>query len=130
MSINRDGCTTGNRRVTLDCDKGRALGCDSFCCSLIVRLRDGEQDPTDSSGKRKSCIDKDPETGRCIHQEPASGLCRIWDRRPLVCREYDCNRDRSLQIVLRRGFRSLMQLILAEHDERETKRRVPYIRRG
>lgn len=123
MNDDTSKCVPG---VFLDCDRGRAMGCASFCCALIVRLAEGERDPTVPYNELKHCIDKDPETGRCIHQDPGSGTCRIWEQRPQVCRAYDCNQDVCLQTVLRMGFRSLMQLVLAEHDEGSTRRRVPY----
>ena len=104
------------RTVILDCDQGRALGCQSFCCSLIVRLRDGERDPTALDDSRKSCVDKNVDTGRCIHQDPNTGRCGIWNDRPQVCREYDCNTDDSLQIVLQHGFTSIMQLATTAYE--------------
>lgn len=119
--------SAGRREVIVDCDKGREMGCRSFCCALIVRLEDDERDPTRPHDPRKHCIDKDPETGRCIHQEPETGRCRIWDQRPRVCRQYDCNTDENLQIVLRNGFKSLIQLVTAEVDDKAPKCRIPYV---
>lgn len=115
------------RPIVLNCDQGRAMGCASFCCSLIVRLDDDERDPTMPENSLKHCVDKDPETGRCIHQNLSNGLCRIWERRPRICREYDCNKDDCLQLVLRDGFRSLMKLVLTENDKCGKQRCVPYV---
>lgn len=122
MSMPDDGC------VIVDCDKGRELGCRSFCCTLIVRLGPGERDPGDPGNAAKHCVDKDPSTGRCVHQDPA-GRCTVWAARPAICRAYDCNDDPSLQVVLRRGFRSLIDLVTAPPLGAVTKIRVPYLRR-
>jgi uncharacterized protein len=98
----------------LDCSQGLRLGCSAFCCRLIVRL--GPRDPPsyDAQGRRKSCVDKDPQTGLCVHFDPDTQRCKVWDRRPWVCRTYDCNHDPLLQVVLRDGFVSLRRLITAK----------------
>ena len=114
--------------VVLDCDQGRVMGCQSFCCALIVRLRDGERDPTVPDDSRKSCVDKSLDTGRCIHQDLDSGRCRIWSERPQTCKEYDCNLDNNLQAVLQFGFRSIMQIATATCGD-APKRFVPYVER-
>lgn len=98
----------------MNCDRGRELGCASFCCALIVRLRNGEVDPGQPHNTKKHCLDKDPVSGRCVYQHPGTGRCTVWARRPAACREYDCNPDPKLQIVLRDGFTSLMRLVLSE----------------
>lgn len=101
----------------LDCNEGRRLGCATFCCSLIVRLRAGEQDPGNRPRQGKSCVDKDPDTGHCIYLDPSSGYCSVYDRRPAICREYDCRTDPLLQTVLENGFHSLTQLVKPSGSE-------------
>lgn len=98
---------------------------------MIVRLRPGERDPTAPDADNKSCLDKDPATGRCVHQDQNTGWCSIWADRPAVCREYDCNKDPMLQTVLRVGFKSLMQAAVdtAENPETGTPAtQVPYVK--
>jgi uncharacterized protein len=95
----------------LDCDRGRRLGCATFCCSLIVRLEPGERDPTMPDAFRKSCIDKDPDTGVCIHLDEDHRCCGIYADRPRLCQRYDCRTDPLLPVVLEHGFQSLMQLV-------------------
>lgn len=112
--------------VVLDCEQGRRMGCRNFCCALIVRLEPGETDPTDPANLSKSCIDKNPSSGRCKHQDSANGRCDIWEQRPKICRSYDCNHDGNLQIVLRAGFSSLTQLMTARPPS-GAKLKVPYI---
>ena len=113
--------------IVVDCERGRLMGCRTFCCSLIVRLQEGERDPTQPQNERKHCIDKDPVSGRCVHQEEATDNCSIWTQRPLACRAYDCNQDWKLQVVLERGFTSVMKLVEAEPTPGGERRTVPYV---
>lgn len=107
----------------VDCDAGRRLGCATFCCRLIVRLAPDEPHPTGE--RRGNCIDKDPVTGLCVHLERGTQRCGIWDKRPRICRAYDCNHDPSLQVVLREGYRSLTQLAFSDAPPKSEWRRVP-----
>ncbi len=106
----------------LDCDEGRRLGCATFCCRLIVRLT-AEERGTIAGRPSGSCLDKGPD-GLCEHLDRATHRCRIWQRRPEVCRSYDCNDDPLLAVVLRDGFSTLTRLVRAPRDGR-TGRRVP-----
>lgn len=103
-------CTEDVDRSCVDCDKGRELGCHSFCCRLLVRLDPEEREPGQDGLPPKGYVDKD-ENGNCIHHDLENGLCRIWERRPRVCRQYECNTDPLLQVVVRHGFKSLGQLM-------------------
>lgn len=97
----------------VDCEEGRRQGCATFCCHLIVRY--GPDDPPvyDADGNLKSCVDKDPASGRCVSLDPQTHRCLIWDSRPSVCRGYDCRHDPLLPVVLRDGFVSLVRLVTA-----------------
>lgn len=94
----------------IDCDAGRRLGCATFCCRLLVRVQPGDDVPGHAG---RSCVDKDPATGRCVFQDPHDSRCTIWPRRPRVCAAYECNSDPLLQVVLRDGFVSLTRLVKA-----------------
>lgn len=100
-------------RSDVDCEAGRRLGCHTFCCRLLVRLDPDEREPGDGVTPPKGFVDKDPDTGLCLHFDAQTNLCRIWERRPRVCREYSCNPDPLLQVVLQRGFQSLAALLRA-----------------
>lgn len=102
-----------DREVHVDCDEGRRLGCGTFCCSLIVRYAPDEV-VVDAAGQRKACVDKDKTTGACVHLDREHFGCAIWEERPRVCRQYDCNDDPLLQVVLRDGFRSLVSAARAD----------------
>ena len=98
----------GIEHAPVDCDAGRALGCATFCCRLLVRLQPGERDPSQPDNPNKRFVDKDPKTGLCVNLDPDTQLCRTWDRVPQWCAEYDCNGDHRLQSVLHHGFRSIV----------------------
>lgn len=94
----------------LDCEEGRRRGCSTFCCRLIVRLEKGERDPGQPENAAKHCVDKDPD-GLCTYLDRENHRCSVWEKRPNICRAYDCNEDPLLQIVLRDGYYSLIQLV-------------------
>ncbi|GMR21314.1 MAG: hypothetical protein BMS9Abin36_1914 [Gammaproteobacteria bacterium] len=97
-------------RSDVDCDAGRYAGCGSYCCRLLVRLDPDEQVPNEIEGlPPKGYVDKD-EKGYCVNFNRKTHHCNIWATRPRVCREYSCNPDPLLQIALREGFVSVVQL--------------------
>jgi len=109
--------------ANVDCDAGRRQGCRTFCCRLLVRLA-----PDERSDDGKGFVDKDAD-GLCVHLDRDSYLCRIWAQRPKVCREYDCNSDDLLQVALRQGFRTIVDLAQAAtrmYLPREQYLRVPH----
>jgi len=69
-----------------------------------------EMEPTTDGSLARGYVQKD-KNGNCIHHDLENSLCRIWERRPRVCREYECNSDPLLQFVVKHGFTSLKQLI-------------------
>lgn len=93
----------------IDCDMGRRLGCNTFCCRLLVRYYEDERPPSVDGSTPKGCVDKAPD-GLCIHLDRATQRCGVWDKRPRVCREYDCNTDYLLQVAVRMGVKNIVQL--------------------
>jgi hypothetical protein len=93
----------------IDCERGRRLGCRTFCCRLLVRYDPDERPPSPDGSTPKGCVDKAPD-GLCIHLDRATERCGIWESRPRVCREYDCNSDYLLQVAVRRGVTNIVQL--------------------
>lgn len=85
----------------VDCDAGREMGCQTFCCRLLVRLKPHEMVPNEEGLAPKGFVDK-TEDGYCVHMDRETNRCGIWQTRPEICREYDCNGDEVLQVVLRR----------------------------
>lgn len=93
----------------IDCEIGRQLGCNTFCCRLIVRYYEDERPPSVDGSTPKSCVDKAPD-GLCVHLDRGTQRCTTWETRPRVCREYDCNSDYLLQVALRVGVNNIVQL--------------------
>jgi hypothetical protein len=93
----------------IDCDAGRRLGCNTFCCRLVVRYAEDERPPSPDGTTAKGCVDKAPD-GLCVHIDRITHRCGIWDKRPRICREYDCNTDYLLQIAVRVGVTNIVQL--------------------
>ena len=93
----------------IDCEAGRRLGCCTFCCRLLVRLAEDEREPSVNGSVPKGFVDKAPD-GLCIHLDRVTHRCGIWEKRPRVCREYDCNHDYLLQAAIRLGVTNIVQL--------------------
>ena len=93
----------------IDCDEGRRLGCRTFCCRLLVRLDEHEREPAVDGAIAKGFVDKAAD-GLCVHIDRNTFRCGIWDKRPRVCREYDCNHDYLLQAAIRLGVKNIVQL--------------------
>lgn len=118
-----------NKTVLVDCDAGRRMGCDTFCCRLLVRLKPHEMEPSDGHTAAKGFVDKD-ETGLCVHLNRDTWGCDIWETRPETCRAYDCNSDFLLQVVLREGFTNIADVALKAaraYIPKETYIRIPCI---
>ena len=115
----------------LDCDAGRKLGCKSFCCRLLVRLEEYERNEVDPATNRvKGYVDK-KENGTCVHQDEQNGLCLNWENRPKICREYDCNFDKLLQVVFKSSSQRIsdwMKESVTVCVAKEKREFVPYIK--
>lgn len=113
----------------VDCEEGRRMGCATFCCRMMVRLQPDEMEKGDSTTPAKGFVDKDPE-GYCIHIDRKTGHCENWKNRPKVCREYECNSDFMLQVVIREGFKNIADLArkaINAYIPKESYRFVPTI---
>lgn len=120
-SSNDDSKQHDDSAAVVDCAAGRELGCSTFCCRLIVRLNEHERKQFNGAGT----VEKS-EDGLCQYLDRDSFLCAIWEKRPSVCREYTCNDDQLLQIVLREGFRDLKTLATSKlFIPTETYIRIP-----
>lgn len=120
------GCT---KTRLVDCDAGRRMGCATFCCRMMVRLQPDEMEKGDGITPPKGFVDKDPE-GYCVHIDRETGRCNNWGKRPRVCREYECNSDFMLQVVLRNGFTNIAELArqaINAYIPKESYRYVPTI---
>jgi hypothetical protein len=96
---------------------------------LLIRLTDEEAARFFPDEPKRRFLDKG-EDGYCCFLDRKTRRCRTWPTRPQVCREYDCNEDSLLQVAIRSGFTSLVDLVLKDRDQSiptETYRLVDYI---
>ncbi|MDH5424919.1 MAG: YkgJ family cysteine cluster protein [Gammaproteobacteria bacterium] len=100
-------------RSDVDCNKGREIGCQTYCCRLLIRLEPEERIPQKNGLPSPSFVEKN-ESGYCIHLDRENNLCDIWHTRPKVCRQYSCNTDPLLQIALREPVTSMVALVKRE----------------
>ena len=97
--------------VLVDCEAGRRMGCDTLCCRLMVGLSaDDIAAGLEPQSEISGLLKQDPD-GFCHYLDRATMRCSVWDKRPLLCRLYNCNNDPKLQAVLREGFKSFTQAI-------------------
>lgn len=96
--------------VNVDCSKGRKIGCQTFCCRLLVRLDPDERKADNGNEMAHDFVEKSPD-GYCVNLDRETHLCRIWEERPRVCRGYDCNSDFLLQVAVRNPFKNIAELV-------------------
>ncbi|MBN2361249.1 MAG: YkgJ family cysteine cluster protein [Deltaproteobacteria bacterium] len=97
--------------VLVDCAAGQRMGCELLCCRLFVPLSLEEMAAGLQTQSPLSNLLRQEPDGFCCYLDRATRRCTIWQRRPLVCRRYNCNDDPKLQVVLREGFTSFGRLI-------------------
>lgn len=102
-------------RNDVDCCKGREMGCDTYCCRLLIRLEEDER-PLSVAGEVVPGFVEKADDGFCIHLDRDNYMCAIWHNRPRVCREYSCNRDPLLQVALREPYSSMVDLVKKEQN--------------
>jgi len=115
------------KTVFVDCDAGRRLGCRTYCCRLLVRLKPREMGEGQDGLPPKGYVDKDSE-GMCVHMDTDTWKCKIWEERPQTCREYDCNNDFLLQVAMREEFASIVDLVekaSTAYIPKETYSKIP-----
>lgn len=115
------------KTVYVDCEAGRRMGCQTFCCRLLVKLKPHEMAESVDGLPAKGYVSKNAQ-GLCIHMDSQTWLCKIWESRPETCREYSCNNDFMLQVAVREGFTNIADLARkasVSYIPRETYVQVP-----
>ncbi len=82
--------------VEIDCENRLAL-CRGACCrlSFALTVQDLEEGQVKWDLGRPYMIRHD-EDGYCHHVERESKRCGIYGKRPVVCRAYDCRKDKRI----------------------------------
>ena len=96
--------------VGVDCEAGRKMSCQTFCCRLLVRLDPVERVDGHDGAASNRFVEKSAD-GYCVNLDRKTHLCSIWAERSRVCRGYDCNSDFLLQVAVRRKFKNIAELV-------------------
>jgi Fe-S-cluster containining protein len=82
--------------VEIDCESRMAL-CRGACCrlSFALTVQDLEEGRVKWDLGRPYMIRHD-EDGYCHHVERTSKRCQVYANRPVVCRAYDCRKDKRI----------------------------------
>lgn len=72
--------------------------CQAKCCSYIFALTKEEIEAghIQYNKEKPFFIARDESDGKCPHLNRQTWQCKIWDKRPLRCRRYDCSRDEKI----------------------------------
>jgi Fe-S-cluster containining protein len=83
----------------IDCEARLPL-CGAACCSMRFALtgQDLDEGVVRWEYGQPYLIRHDNEVGRCIHQDPDDFHCGIYEKRPSVCRVYDCRHDARIWV--------------------------------
>jgi hypothetical protein len=73
--------------------------CKARCCTFAVHCsaQDLDEHVVQWDYARPYRIRK-RDDGYCVHSEPDSGRCGVYQRRPAVCRTYDCRNDKRIWV--------------------------------
>jgi len=82
--------------VQIDCDKRIPL-CRGACCRLrfALTVQDLEEGSVKWELGRPYMIRHDAD-GYCHHLERETKHCGVYEQRPIVCRAYDCRKDKRI----------------------------------
>jgi hypothetical protein len=85
--------------------------CKAACCRFSVTLspQDLDEGGLHWDYAEPYVLRRGP-SGHCVHSEPDTHRCTQYGRRPAICRQYDCRKDR-------RVWRDFERRILADSDE-------------
>ena len=95
------------------CDQDVIVDCDNcphdhICCrGLRVKL---EKDEIEQYNKQTALWDRKDTAivahvnKVCCYFDPKSRKCTIWERRPRMCRDYDCNKDKRIEEIKTRDM--------------------------
>jgi len=85
-----------HNEVRIDCEN-RVHLCRASCCRLrfALSIQDVEEGSVKWDLGHPYMIRQGPD-GYCHHFAPQTQCCGIYDRRPVVCRGYDCRQDKRI----------------------------------
>jgi hypothetical protein len=128
--------------AVVDCDNCKNHW---FCCRAVrAELDENEVDNfqhEQALRERKGVRILAQHNGRCVYLNPKTKKCTIWDKRPRVCREYDCANDARVADIIGRNLlkpldnggncRVIISIaVLEENDERKVSPMMIYSKSG
>jgi len=83
----------------IDCEARLPL-CGAACCSMRFALsaQDLDEGVVRWEYGQPYLIRHNLEVGRCVHQDPDTFRCGVYEKRPSVCRVYDCRKDARIWV--------------------------------
>lgn len=90
--------------VHIDCASYHPI-CRAGCCTLwfALSVQDLDEGIAKWSYSHPYGIAQGPD-GFCVHFDHASYRCSIYEKRPLVCRAYDCRADKRIWLDFEKGL--------------------------
>ena len=85
-------CRTSTARRSFPICKARCCTLTVYCSAQDLDERVVQWDYSQPYRIRKR------EDGYCAHSEPETRRCGIYDKRPAICRTYDCRQDKRIWI--------------------------------
>lgn len=81
----------------IDCEARLPL-CRAACCAMRFALSAQDLDEGVARWEygQPYIIRHNRDLGRCVHQDGTDYHCGIYDKRPSVCRVYDCRKDKRI----------------------------------
>jgi hypothetical protein len=84
--------------VEIDCAARLPL-CHAACCRLRVPLtRQDLDEGVVQWDADRPYLNRQRADGYCVHCDPVGHRCHVYERRPGLCRTYDCRNDRRIWI--------------------------------
>ena len=90
--------------VNIDCASYHPI-CRARCCTLwfALSVQDLDEGIARWNYSHPYGIAQGPD-GSCIHLDHTSRRCTIYEKRPLVCRAYDCRADKRIWLDFEKGL--------------------------
>jgi Fe-S-cluster containining protein len=82
----------------IDCEARLHL-CRARCCTLVfpLSIQDLDERVVRWDYGRPYQIGRRPD-GYCVHNKPGTCTCTVYEKRPAVCRTYDCRKDTRIWV--------------------------------
>lgn len=95
---------------SVDCSGGLEAGCKAECCKLNVildseDLKKGIVKTQRLSSRLGTIIAAKGKDDYCVHLDRETFKCKIYENRPIECRDYSCIDDNRINEEVRRALK-------------------------